>query len=301
MIANVRNALTRKFGPLPAWAWLGLLAIVVYLFRRSRGTVAAPTETQDTTSSEADKTTPEPVVLQPGESVYNPATGQLVGTAPEQQPGSTPESTGPIVAGPGESIYDPATGAYYPAQPESADGVTDTPVSTATAKKKPNALQRAKAAVASGRVGPKNRQRLRHAGYSDAQIEYHRKRKTPLGTPASKKHPKPKTQHKPGKPVKRPGGHKPPRNRSSGSVSHPTPRGHAKTPAPSTHTSRPRAVKPAPKPAARARAAATRGPLIRQRPAPAHTTPRTVHPAAPPPRPAPRPAPHPAPKPRKRH
>lgn len=31
---DFKGALTRKFGPLPAWAWLGILAVVVYLWRR---------------------------------------------------------------------------------------------------------------------------------------------------------------------------------------------------------------------------------------------------------------------------
>ncbi len=274
MLNNVKNALTRKLGPLPAWAWLGILAVSVYLFRRSRGgTPTIATSDADTTSPDATAAA-EPVVLQPGESAYNPATGQLVSTAPEQQPGNTPESTGPIVAGPGESIYDPATGAYYPSQPETSDQTTDTPVSTGTAKGKPTALQRAKAVVArGGNIGPKNRQRLRHAGYSDAQIAYHRKRKTPLGTPASKKHPKPKTQHKPPKPVPR-HAKKPSPKRGTGTVKHPTPRSHHKTPAPrARHTpARVRAITPRPgNTTTRSRPAARPAPVIRQRPAPAPT------------------------------
>lgn len=274
MLTDIRTALTRKFGPLPAWAWLTITAAAVYFYRSRNGggTAAAAAATSDATP--ADPSTPQdPVTLGPGESVYNPNTGQLIGTSPEQQPTTDPTDSTPIVAGPGESIYDPRTGTYYPGQPEAADNV-DTPVSSGdpgvAAKAKPSALDRAKAAVMTGKIGPVNKQRLRRAGYSDTQIAYHAKRKTALATPQSKKKAKPKAQHTPPAPVKHHTTTKP-RSRSGATVKHPTPRPKTTHHAPAA---RPR-PKPTPAPkAARPRPAAAPRPVTRQRPAPAHTTPR---------------------------
>lgn len=95
-MSEIRNALSRKFGPLPAWAWAAIGLAAVFAYRSLRGEYAPGATTGGTgTDGSADFTPPErqePVTLQPGESVYDPNTGQLVGTAPEQQ---TPEPTTP--------------------------------------------------------------------------------------------------------------------------------------------------------------------------------------------------------------
>jgi hypothetical protein len=275
MITDIRTALTRKLGPIPAWAWLTALAGAVYLWRRRAGGAAAATATDTSGTDTTPPDTQDPVTLQPGESVYNPNTGQLIGTSPEQQP--TPDTGGPIVIGPGEVGYDPATGRIIPGQPVAPDdsGGTDSSPPAVTSAgaaptKKPDALARAKAAVLTGKVGPVNRQRLRRAGYSESQIKYHAGRKTSLATPDSKKKPKPKAQHKPTSPVSHPTTQKP-RSRSHGTITHPTTRSkptHAKP------NPKPRPT-PTPKPsAARPRPTVTQKPVQRQRPAPAHTTPR---------------------------
>lgn len=279
-MTDIRAALTRKFGPLPAWAWLTIVGVAAYVWRSRGGGGASGggTAATDITPTEAPEPQ-DPITLGPGESVYNPGTGQLVSTAPEQQPAEAPEQFAPIVAAPGESIYDPRTGAFYPGQPEAADDV-DTPISdgakpaAAAAAPKPNAIARAKAAVTTGKVGKINRQRLRKEGYSDAQIDYHAKRKTPLQKPAGKRVQKQKTQHKPATPVKHP---TPSKSRSRSTGTHKTPTTRTKNKATAQHKtpkSRARPTAP-PKTTARARATAPARPVTRQRPAPAHTTPRT--------------------------
>lgn len=77
---RIKQALTRKIGPLPAWGWLTIILVAVYWYRRhTSSTTTAATATTDTTGS---TTTPQdPITLQPGESVYNPNDGSLT-TAP---------------------------------------------------------------------------------------------------------------------------------------------------------------------------------------------------------------------------
>jgi protein TonB len=281
MIADIRNALTRKFGPAPAWAWLTALAGAVYLWRRrgGGGTTGPSNDTgiplDDTTAAEPR----DPITLQPGETAYDPATGATVSGQPVAP--TPPDPAAPIVLGPGEVAYDPATGRVIAGQPtDPADaGPSDSPESpqtsaggrAAAAAAKPSALQRAKNAVKTGRIGPRNRARLRKAGYTNAQIDFHLRRKTPLAKPDAKQHPKPKAQHHTTKPtVKHPtAGHS--RPRSHGATRHP-----ASRPKP-THTP-PRAPKPrahaasASQPAApRTRPTVSRAPVVRQRPEPSHT------------------------------
>lgn len=76
---GIGGALTRKFGPLPAWAWAALLFVGVWYYRNKLGAAASGTGT--------GSVGPSPVppqaqtVLQPGESLYDPNTGALT-TAP---------------------------------------------------------------------------------------------------------------------------------------------------------------------------------------------------------------------------
>lgn len=261
-MTGIRNALTRKFGPLPAWAWLTILAAGAYFYSsRGGGGGAAPsTSATDITPTDAPEPR-DPMTLQPGESVYDPNTGQLIGTAPEQQPAEVPEAVAPFLPDPVEApepAFEPAAAAAAP-----------------PAAKKPSALSRAKAAVLTGRVGPINRQRLRSAGYSDSQIDYHAKRKTAVATPQSKKKPKAKPQHKPSKPVKHPTPNKS-KPRKGGTLKKPVVRTKHKPPA--AHAPKPTRARAKPKAPApsrtRAKTPAAKKPVTRQRPAPSHTTPR---------------------------
>jgi hypothetical protein len=74
---DIKGALTRKFGPLPAWAWLLLIGVGVYIYeKRKSGSVRGTG-----TGSVAPVTpTPQaPFLVPPGDGVYDPGTGQLIG------------------------------------------------------------------------------------------------------------------------------------------------------------------------------------------------------------------------------
>lgn len=76
---GIRNALTRKLGPLPAWAWAVIAGIGIYVYRNRSGKLNQPTPLQPS----QDNALPpqDQVTLQPGESVYDPNSGVLT-TAP---------------------------------------------------------------------------------------------------------------------------------------------------------------------------------------------------------------------------
>jgi hypothetical protein len=96
----------RKFGPLPAWAWAAIGAVALVIVRRSPslgaglggGSAGARPVTDATSPDTSDGTagppSRDPVTLQPGESVYDPNSGELHGTAPQQQPGLDDGATG---------------------------------------------------------------------------------------------------------------------------------------------------------------------------------------------------------------
>lgn len=78
-MSNLKSSLTRKLGPLPAWAW-ALIAFVGIYYYRTR--ISAQASGTGTGSVGPTPTTPQPqTLLQPGESVYDPNTGALT-TAP---------------------------------------------------------------------------------------------------------------------------------------------------------------------------------------------------------------------------
>lgn len=123
-MSNVMSALKRKIGPLPAWGWAIIAGVLVYYFRRklNGGTLstssALPT---DTTAQQS------PVVLQPGESAYNPNTGGLV-TAPG---GDTSGSSGGDMATALEDLASALQAATTTATP----GDTSQPGTTSSPKK----------------------------------------------------------------------------------------------------------------------------------------------------------------------
>lgn len=102
VLSRVREALTRKFGPLPAWAWAILAAAGIFIWRSRTGQYAAVTAAEGDGEVPEAREPREPVSLSPGESVYDPETGNLVGTAPEQEP-SDAEPQRPTVLKPGQS------------------------------------------------------------------------------------------------------------------------------------------------------------------------------------------------------
>lgn len=80
---NIKSALTRKFGPLPAWAWLLAIFAGVWWYRHKYGSTASTVSTSATSGGDTSGTgdTNPPTVLEPGESVYDSGTGTLT-TAP---------------------------------------------------------------------------------------------------------------------------------------------------------------------------------------------------------------------------
>lgn len=90
---KITSALTKKWGPLPAWVWLFGGGLVYYLYRKYSTTASGT----GTGSVGPAPVTPQPqTVLQPGESVYDPNTGALT-TAPGGG-GSTDGSGGATAA-----------------------------------------------------------------------------------------------------------------------------------------------------------------------------------------------------------
>jgi len=71
-VQRVGASLKRKLGPLPVWAWAILAGGAVYLYRRQAGGGGS--------SSSGDASTPlDPITLAPGDRVYDPNSGQLLG------------------------------------------------------------------------------------------------------------------------------------------------------------------------------------------------------------------------------
>lgn len=73
---KIKNALTRKFGPLPAWAWFGLLAVGVYYYRyKMSGGAASGTGTGSVAPTGLQ-------ALAPDQSYYDPGSGDMFTTPP---------------------------------------------------------------------------------------------------------------------------------------------------------------------------------------------------------------------------
>ena len=80
---EVGAALKRKFGPLPAWAWAGIGGGALYFYRRSKSGAGVLGAANVPAASSPDVTDQSgglqsPLSLAPGESVYDPNTGQLL-------------------------------------------------------------------------------------------------------------------------------------------------------------------------------------------------------------------------------
>lgn len=78
-MSNIGETLKRKFGPLPVWGWTIVAFIAVYWYRNKSG-LSAKVQTVSTGGSITPVSpAPQPITtLGPGESAYDPNTGQLV-------------------------------------------------------------------------------------------------------------------------------------------------------------------------------------------------------------------------------
>lgn len=207
------DALKKKIGPLPLWVWVAIAGATigaVILYERSRTDAVDTGEVStDTGSQLIDPTTGQPFATEGGGGTASTTTAptlsqefsdvfgfisqaQAAGfwpttTAAGNEPSTT--GTGLVDLAPGHSYYDPTTGETVNG-PEVA-AVSQTASSVTTPAK--TALARAEKAVTTGKIGKVNRQRLNAAGYTDSQIDFHLKSRTPLGQPKAAKKPAPKT------------------------------------------------------------------------------------------------------------
>lgn len=212
------DALKKKVGPFPLWIWVAIAGATigaVILYERSRtGTTDTGTVDTSVDPSLIDPTTGQPFASEGSAGGGGATTGTTAPTMAQefsdvfgfigqaQAAGFWPTGTTGTTAGnepatstslvdlaPGHSYYDPTTGETVNG-PEAA-AVSQTASSLTTPAK--TALARAEKAVTSGKIGKVNRQRLNAAGYTDSQIDFHLKSKTPLGQPKAAKKPAAKT------------------------------------------------------------------------------------------------------------
>ena len=161
-VSRVREALTRKLGPLPVLAWALIAGVGLYLYR-ARNSAAGPTASTDTNTPNTESTSPQdPVTLQPGESVYDPNTGALVSGTPQSETPVTP----PLVPlTPGASFYDPNTGQVVTAPGGSSADVSSNPkTKTSKRTKKTKAQHRESKPVkrtTTGKKKPRSAPRLK--------------------------------------------------------------------------------------------------------------------------------------------
>lgn len=84
---KLKESLTKKVGPLPIWIW-AIIALLLVWYYRNKLSGGGTLSTSAVTPADATQQQ-SPVVLGPGESVYDPNTGQL-----SSAPGDTGGSTG---------------------------------------------------------------------------------------------------------------------------------------------------------------------------------------------------------------
>lgn len=278
-MADMKRALTRKLGPLPAWAWAIVAFVAVYWYRNRTGggTGVLSTGATNQPGPITSDLNPQPqTTLQPGEAVYDPNTGALV-TSPFGPP--TDQTANPTNSDIADAING-LTGALISGQGQAVNlpGGTGT-ASTATRATQPKLRGKGAVRAPFGHNKPTAPKGYRAIGLGKGFWEFlptsSAKRKAKAKTKPGTAKPKQKTD-KTGK-TKRsaPAKHSTPtRQRSSGgaSVSPNASRSRAVTAAASQVITRARPTNPVTKTATTQRPAAT-------------------HPA---PRPAPRPTPHPA-------
>lgn len=134
------------------WVWAIVGGVVIYVYRSRRALSGGGASSLSATSPDASATNAasrDPIPLAPGESVYDPNSGHIVGAAPEQtptDPGLPPVPVGdpsfplePVTLEPGEQVYDPNSGKLF-GSPEKAAGKHNPKKAKRgknTAKKKP--------------------------------------------------------------------------------------------------------------------------------------------------------------------
>lgn len=109
---KVKEALTRKLGPFPAWVWLVLFAALYYYYEKRKST-SSVTGTGTGSVAPAATTPQAPLLVPSGDQVYDPNTGALLGGDPTGSGGNGNPSTDP------GSTPGPITG---PAGPPGAPG-----------------------------------------------------------------------------------------------------------------------------------------------------------------------------------
>lgn len=87
-MSNLKNALTRKLGPLPAWAWLGLLAVGVWYYRSRMNASGAVGSTTDSGTGTGSVGTTGLQALAPDQSYYDPSDSGMF---------TTPQTSAPTV------------------------------------------------------------------------------------------------------------------------------------------------------------------------------------------------------------
>jgi hypothetical protein len=98
--------LTKKYGPLPGWAWLGIIVVGVYIYRKKAA--ASTAATGATTGSTTATGVPTETLSYPNGGSYSGP----VGYSPPGLGGSTPGNTGSTFTPPAGAIQ-AASGAYY--------------------------------------------------------------------------------------------------------------------------------------------------------------------------------------------
>ena len=190
---RIKNALTRKFGPLPAWAWLGLIALAIYYYRKHQSSSSTGTGSVATVPP-----TPQPgQVLEPGESYYDPNTGEL-STAPGGGGGDTGSSSGTgIGSNGGGGIGSNGGGGIGVFPPDTTlPGLTPTPTPTTImgeAKGRPRKAK-PKAGATTNKNGDKTvkhtpaSNKTRTRGFATIRTKYHLGPARLAGKPAAGTH-----------------------------------------------------------------------------------------------------------------
>jgi hypothetical protein len=152
---DIVGALKQKLGPLPAWAWLGIAAVGVFLWRRHQGASATQgagtTLGTDTSSGGADTGAGTATGGGSGGGGDSPGTTSPVddnGLGPTGRYGGGPAAPPPTTTSGGGTASSPATGPGAAAQAQAA--ATKKVAQTPVAATNPNfaAAERAKTAAA---------------------------------------------------------------------------------------------------------------------------------------------------------
>lgn len=77
--SGISGSLTRKVGPLPVWAWALIAGIGLYVIRNRSGAGGVTASQAAMAQSAQNQNQLAPVTLSPGETVYDPNTGALMG------------------------------------------------------------------------------------------------------------------------------------------------------------------------------------------------------------------------------